>query len=66
MKKHIDFDSLEFSKERVAAGLPQKVADLLSASKFHDVEAHNSELFSNLATKDDLRNMELALIIKFG
>ncbi len=61
MKKHVDFDSLEYSKELVEAGLPPKVADLLSARKFHDTEEQNRELFENLATRDDLEKVRLAL-----
>ena len=70
MKKHVDFDSLEFSKELVEAGLSPKVADLLSARQFQGIQEQNRELFENLVTKDDLKNdldkLRLQLVIKTG
>ncbi len=61
IKKHVDFDSLEYSKELVEAGLSTKVADILSKREFQGIQEQNRELFENLATRDDLEKVRLAL-----
>ncbi len=71
--KHVDFDSLAFSKRLQKVGLEEKVADEFSALQFECIQKQNSTLFEHLATKNDLEKLRLeiqsdmkSLIIKFG
>ncbi|HEX8572729.1 MAG TPA: hypothetical protein VF759_08255 [Allosphingosinicella sp.] len=58
MTAHLSFDTLAFAKRLAAAGMESRQAQALA-------EALNDIIFDTLATKSDLRELELAMTTGF-
>jgi hypothetical protein len=58
MTAHLSFDTLAFAKRLAAAGMESRQAQALA-------EALNDIVFDTLATKSDLRDLELAMSAGF-
>ncbi|MFN7095308.1 MAG: DUF1640 domain-containing protein [Burkholderiales bacterium] len=62
MSHAISFDTLQFVKKMKQAGMDEKLAEA-QAEALAELSAQNVE---HLATKADLRELELRIVIKFG